>query len=170
MDIKYTSQAPRQAKRSRCYSEGRLPASERAGELPGHNRMMHSTNVDITPRHVVEQNKAAQAKRMNEMFANMQAVENVPVASRGRAGVDLTQTEEFKALAGMPVTHKDDKTGWFAVECGSNDKAKKQQAMVNRYARAGAGTFRTRLLKDSGTLYVKRISEEYVQQRGEAAE
>ena len=163
MKIQYTSQAPSR----RHYKDNRLPMSERMGDrewiLKG---LSHSTDVDITPRHVVEQNKAAQAKRINDMFAAMKAVENVPVASRGRAGVDLTQTDEFKALAGMPVTHKDDKTGWYAVECGSHDKAKKQQAMVNRYARAGAGTFRTRLLKDSGTLYVKRISEEYVQQRG----
>lgn len=162
MKIQYRSQAPS----LKQYADGRLPKSERAGELPGHGKLQHSTNVDITPRHVVEQNKVAQAKRIDEMFTAMKAVENVPVASRGRNGTDLSTTEEFKALASLPVSHKDDKTGWYAVECGSNDKAKKQQAMVNRYARAGAGTFRTRLLKDSGTLYVKRISEEYVQQRG----
>lgn len=166
MEAKYVSRAPKQAKRSQCYKEGRLPQSERSGELPGYGKLQHSTTPDITPRHVVAKNLAAQKERMEKMFANMKAVENVPVASRGRAGVDLTQTDEFKALASMPVTHKDDKTGWFAVECGSDDKAKKQQAMVNRYARAGAGTFRTRLLKGSSTLYIKRIAEEYVQQRG----
>lgn len=163
--MRYVSRVPS----NKRYADGRLPQSERAGELPGHGRVLHSTNVDITPRHIVEQSKAAQAKRIQEMFANMKAVENVPVARRGRDGVDLSTTEEYKALAGMPVTDKDDPRGWFAVDCGSVDKAKKQQAMVNRYATAGAGTFRTRLPKGGTTLYVKRISETYAPQRSHAA-
>lgn len=129
-------------------------------------RLQHATTLDITPRHVVAQRQAAIEREKAKMFANMKAVESVPVARRGRDGVDLTQTDEYKALASMPVTHKDDRNGWYAVDCGSDDKAKKQQAMVNRYARAGAGTFRTRLPKGSSVLYIKRIAEEYVQQRG----
>lgn len=100
------------------------------------------------------------------MFANMKAVESVPVATRGRNGVDVTQTDDYKGLAGMPVTDKDSPTGWFCIEAGSTDKAKKLQAKVNVYARAGAGTFRTRLLKGSSELYVKRISDTYTPQRG----
>lgn len=163
--MKYVSRVPS----SKRYTDGRLPQSERAGELPGHGRVNHATTLDITPRHVVAQRQAENQKRMNEMFANMKAVESVPVARRGRDGVDLTTTEEYKALAAMPVTDKDDPRGWFAVDCGSVDKAKKQQAMVNRYATAGAGTFRTRLPKGGNTLYVKRISETYVPQRSHAA-
>lgn len=104
------------------------------------------------------------------MFTNMKAVESVPTVSRGRAGVDLTETEDYKGLASMPVTDKDDPRGWYAIEAGSPDKAKKAQANVNRYARAGAGTFRTRLPKGGSTLYVKRIAEDYAPQRGEGAE
>lgn len=163
---KYVSRAPS----SKRYADGRLPEGERMGDKDWiTKKLQHSTSVDITPRHVVEQNKAAQAKRVNEMFANMKAVESVPVARRGRDGVDLTTTEEYKALASMPVTDKEDPRGWFAVDCGTEDKAKKQQAMVNRYAVAGAGTFRTRLLKGTATLYVKRISETYAPQRSSAA-
>lgn len=164
--MRYVSRVPS----GKQYADNRLPERERQGDKDWIVKgLRHSTSVDITPRHVVEQNKAAQEKRINEMFANMKAVESVPVARRGRDGVDLSTTEEYKALAGMPVTHKDDPRGWFAVECGSEDRAKKQQAMVNRYAVAGAGTFRTRLPKGSNTLYVKRISETYAPQRSHAA-
>lgn len=163
--MKYVSRVPS----NKRYADGRLPQSERAGELPGHGKVRHATTLDITPRHVVAQRQAAIELEKQKMFANMKAVENVPVARRGRDGVDLSTTEEYKALASMPVTDKDDPRGWYAVDCGSVDKAKKQQAMVNRYATAGAGTFRTRLPKGGNTLYVKRISETYVPQRSHAA-
>lgn len=100
------------------------------------------------------------------MFNSMKAVESVPVATRGRGGVDVTQTEDYKGLSNMPVTDRESTTGWFCIDAGSHDKAKKLQAKVNVYARAGAGTFRTRLLKGSNELYVKRISETYTPQRG----
>lgn len=166
MKIDYVSQVPY----NKRYKDGRLPVSERQGELPGHKAMRHSTMIDVTPRHIVEQNNRARQKRIEDMFSTMKAVESVPVATRGRGGVDLTATEDYKALAGMEVTDKDSPQGWFAIDCGSPDKAKKTQANVNRYARAGAGTFRTRLLKNTNVLYVKRIAEEYVPQRGAGSE
>ena len=107
------------------------------------------------------------------MFTNMQAVTSVPTASRG-AGASVTGTEEYKALASMPVhphdSEQEKRTGWFGIDAGSHDKAKKLQAKVNVYARAGAGTFKTRLLKGENTLYVKRISDTYVPQRGAGSE
>lgn len=164
--IKYVSQAPSLRK----YKDGRLPQSERVGKLPGYGKLQHSTTLDVTPRHVVEQRERARQARIKAMFENMKAVESVPVATRGRGGVDLTEAPEYKALAGMEVTDRDSPNGWYAVEYGSFDKAKKAQAMVNRYARAGAGTFRTRLLKNTDTLYIKRISDTYVPQRGAGSE
>lgn len=110
------------------------------------------------------------------MFTTMKAVapQELPVATRGRTGSDVRETEEYKALASMPVhahdSEQEKRTGFFAVECGSEDKAKKMQAKVNVFARAGAGTFKTRLLKGSTTLYIKRIAEEYVPQRGKDSE
>ena len=74
----------------------------------------------------------------------------------------------------MPVMPDDSEqekvTGWSGVEAGSVDKAKKLQAQVNVYARAGAGTFKTRLPKGSTMLYIKRIAEEYVPQRGKGSD
>src|SRR5690606_1521863 len=109
MKLSYVSRAPDHNK-SDCYRKGRLPESERMGDRDWiFKRLSHSTTTEVTPRSVVRQNLAAQKERVQKMFANMKAVENVPVVSRGRAGADLTQTEEFKALASMPVTHKDDR-------------------------------------------------------------
>lgn len=169
MDIKYVSRTP-----ARLRKDGRLPQSERAGQLPGHGKLIHATAVDITPRHVVAKNQAAREKRINDMFSNMQAVEVVPSARRGRASRDYSQDKDFQALKSMPVMPDDSEqekvTGWSGVEAGSVDKAKKLQAQVNVYARAGAGTFKTRLPKGSTMLYIKRIAEEYVPQRGKGSD
>ena len=158
----------------------RLPQSSQSPDQDGWSAagwrpLHHSTTVTVAGSSV-NPNQGDTMRRLNKMFNTMTAVapENLP-ASRGRGdGVDIRETDDYKALAGMPVTGHDSeqekRSGWSAVDAGSEDKAKKLQAKVNVIAKAGAGTFRTKLPKGSKVLSIKRISAEYTAQRGSASE
>lgn len=158
------------------YGRQRLPDSSRAADADGMaaagwKTLHHSTSVTVTHARP-EQSYGDTMRRLNKMFNTMTAVApaDVPASRGGREGVDIRTTDDYKALAGMPVVGHDSeaekKHGWSAVDVGSADKAKKLQARVNIMAKAGAGTFRTKLPAGSTVLYVKRISETYSQQRG----
>lgn len=158
MDIKYVSVVPIARNATRCPEGQRVPVRQ------GYN-MQHAATVDIVPRHVVAQRQAEREKRVNKMFANMKAVEG-QLPTRTRGGSDITQSDDYKALIAMPIGDPNTRDGYFAIDAGSEAKAKKMQAKVNVYARAGAGTFRTSLPQGSSVLYVKRISDVYTPQRG----
>ena len=158
------------------YGRQRLPDSSRAADAEGMaaagwKTLQHSTSVTVT-RARPEQSYGDTMRRLNKMFNTMTAVApaDLPASRGGRDGVDIRTTDDYKALAGMPVVGHDSeaekKHGWSAVDAGSVDKAKKLQARVNIMAKAGAGTFSTKLPAGSTVLYVKRISETYTQQRG----
>ena len=110
-------------------------------------------------------------RRYNKMFNTMQAVENLPTTGRG-GNSDVTNSEDYRHLSAMPVfahdSEQEKRTGWYAIDAGSEDKAKKLQARVNVCAKAGAGTFKTKHSKGATVVYVKRISETYTQQRNAA--
>lgn len=151
----------------------RLPVSHRGpgyDGLPGHGKLLHSTAVTVA-NSSRNNSEGDTMRRYNKMFNTMKAVApaELPVSSRG-TGADIRETDDYKALADMTVSAHDSEAekrlGWSAIDAGSNDKAKKLQARVNVIARAGAGTFKTKLPKGSSVLYLKRISAEYTQQRG----
>ena len=148
----------------RHYPDGRLPASERTAELPGHRALQHSTHVDIVPRHVVLHSLREQAKRRIDMF-NMSKVVNenaIPkAAGKGKPAKDWTKDAGFQALKAMPVNED----AWYESDetFTDNKLAAKFQSKIAQYAKAGAGTFKTRLR--SGKVYICKINAEFVQQR-----
>lgn len=154
-------------KRSACYREGRLPESERAGELPGHAALMHSTTVEVASSSRTGSNRANSygdtMRRLNKMFAKVDKSE-MPVVSRGRAAKDLSNDPLYAALKGLPVDADN------YVSDGkeySEDQGRKMQSKIAAYAKAGAGTFKTSFR--AGKVYIMKVDAEYKQQRGEAA-
>lgn len=172
MDARYVHHRPAKMRGRDEYDRQRLPKSERGPGyegLPGHGKLTHSTDVIVAPSSA-NPNHGDTMRRYNKMFNTMQAVENLP--TKGRSGEDITASEDYRHLSAMPVfahdSEQEKRTGWFAIDAGSEDKAKKLQARVNVCAKAGAGTFKTKHSKGATVVYVKRISETYSQQRNAA--
>ena len=172
MDARYVHHRPAKMRERDEYDRQRLPKSERGPGyegLPGHGKLMHSTQVEVAACSA-NPSQGDTMRRYNKMFNTMQAVETIPTNSRG--GADLRETDDYKHLAAMPVfahdSEQEKRTGWYAIDAGSEDKAKKLQARVNVCAKAGAGTFKTKHSKGATVVYVKRISETYSQQRNAA--
>ena len=154
----------------------RLPQSSQSPDQDGWSAagwrpLHHSTTVTVADSSV-NPNQGDTMRRLNKMFNTMQAVENLPTTGRG-GNSDVTNSEDYRHLSAMPVfphdSEQEKRTGWYAIDAGSEDKAKKLQARVNVCAKAGAGTFKTKHSKGATVVYVKRISETYSQQRGEKA-
>lgn len=157
--MQYEGKLLPKVKRSQCYREGRLPESERAGELPGHAVLIHSTTVHVASSSGSNTNGNLM-RRLNKMFAKVDKSE-MPVASRGRAAKDLSNDPMFVALKGLPVDADN------YVSDGkeyTEDAGRKLQSKVAAYAKAGAGTFRTSFR--AGKVYLLKIDAEYKQQRG----
>lgn len=94
------------------------------------------------------------------MFTVVKA-EDMPIATRGRAGKDHSADPVFQALKAMPVGadwHTDGKEY-------SEDNARKFQSRIAAYAKAGAGTFSTSFR--NGKVYIRKNAAEYTKQRGE---
>lgn len=150
-------------KRSACYREGRLPESERAGELPGHAALMHSTTVEVASTSGRIHSYGDTMRRLNKMFAKVDKSE-MPVVARGRAAKDLSNDPLYAALKGLPVDADN------YVSDGkeySEDQGRKMQSKIAAYAKEGAGTFRTSYR--AGKVYIMKIDAEYKKQRSEAA-
>lgn len=160
--LQYAGKLLPKIKRAACYKEGRLPESERAGILPGHAALMHSTTVQVAGSDGRNKQYGDTMRRLNKMFAKVDKSE-MPVASRGRAAKDLSNDAMFVALKGLPVDADN------YVSDGkeySEDAGRKLQSKVAAYAKAGAGTFRTSFR--AGKVYLLKIDAEYKQQRGTA--
>lgn len=160
--LQYAGKLLPKVKRSACYREGRLPESERAGELPGHAALMHSTTVEVaSSSRIISYGDTM--RRLNKMFAKVDKSE-MPVASRGRAAKDLSNDPMFVALKGLPVD-----TDNYVCDGKeyTEDAGRKMQSKIAAYAKAGAGTFKTSFR--AGKVYILKIDAEYKQQRGEAA-
>ena len=173
MDARYVHHRPAKMRERDEYDRQRLPKSERGPGyegLPGHGKLRHSTDVKVAASSA-NTSSGDTMRRYNKMFNTMQAVENLPTTGRG-GNSDVTNSEDYRHLSAMPVfahdSEQEKRTGWYAIDAGSEDKAKKLQARVNVCAKAGAGTFKTKHSKGATVVYVKRISETYSQQRNAA--
>lgn len=149
------------------YPDGRLPASERTAELPGHRALQHSTHVDIVPRHAVLKSIREQQKRMNDMFNLTKKIDETSIpraAGKGKPAKDWANDAGFQALKAMPVNPD----AWYESDetFTDNKLAMKFQSKIAQYAKAGAGTFKTRLR--SGKVYICKINAEFVQQRNKS--
>lgn len=160
--MQYAGKILPKVKRSQCYKEGRLPESERSGELPGHGALMHSTDVHVTHGSRTK-TYGDTMRRLNQMFTTVDKSE-LPVAARGRAAKDLSNDPMFVALKGLPVDADNYVTDGKEY---TEDAGRKMQSKIAVYAKAGAGTFKTSFR--AGKVYIMKIDAEYKQQRGEAA-
>lgn len=148
---------------------GRSSASTRRPPPDFITTLQHSTHVDTVPRHVVLQSLREQAKRRIEMF-NMSKVVNenaIPkAAGKGKPAKDWSADAGFQALKAMPVNVD----AWYESDETFTDGklAAKFQSKIAQYAKAGAGTFKTRLR--SGKVYICKVNAEYVQQRNTGTE
>lgn len=160
--MQYAGKILPKIKRSACYREGRLPESERGGELPGHAPLMHSTTVEVASSgRIISYGDAM--RRLNKMFTKVEKSE-LPVVSRGRATKDLSNDPLFKALKELPVDGDNYVTDGKEY---SEDQGRKMQSKIASYASKGAGTFKTSFR--AGKVYILKVAAEYKQQRGEAA-
>lgn len=160
--MQYAGKILPKIKRSACYREGRLPESERGGELPGHAPLMHSTTAEVASSgRIISYGDAM--RRLNKMFTKVEKSE-LPVVSRGRAAKDLSNDPVFKALKELPVDSDNYVTDGKEY---SEDQARKMQSKIAAYAKNGAGTFKTSFR--AGKVYILKVAAEYKQQRGEAA-
>ena len=129
--------------------------------------LQHSTYVDTVPRHIVLQSIREQQQRKIEMF-NMTKVVNenaIPkAAGKGKPAKDWSADAGFIALKNMPVNAD----AWYESDetFTDNKLAMKFQSKIAQYAKAGAGTFKTRLR--SGKVYICKINAEYEQQRNKS--
>ena len=146
------------------YGRQRLPDSSRAADADGMaaagwKTLQHSTSVTVTHARP-EQSYGDTMRRLNKMFSVVKA-EDMPIATRGRAGKDHSADPVFQALKAMPVGadwHTDGKEY-------SEDNARKFQSRIAAYAKAGAGTFSTSFR--NGKVYIRKNAAEYTKQRGE---
>lgn len=96
-------------------------------------------------------------------LTNAISADSIPSAGRkGRAAKDWDNDTHFVALRDMPVNHD----AWYASDetFTDNKLAQKFQSKIAQYAKAGAGTFKTR--NRGGKVYICKIAAEYEQQRG----
>ena len=100
-------------------------------------------------------------------LTNAISADSIPTAGRkGRAAKDWTKDAGFQALKAMPVNED----AWYASDETFTDGklAAKFQSKIAQYAKAGAGTFKTRAR--GGKVYICKINAEYVQQRNSGSE
>lgn len=152
-------------RRSPAYKDGRLPESERApGQdgmaAAGWRKLNYSTTPDIRRGASVNPNDGEYMRRLNKMFNQTVSITDVPAASRGRAGKDLSADAMFVALRDMPVDTEHWRTDGQEY---SEDAARKLQSRIAAYAKAGAGTFKTTYR--GKRVYVMKISSTYEKQR-----
>lgn len=166
-EFKYYGKVIPKQLRSSSYKYGRLPESERTGELPGHGEVRNATIVSVTPSNIVAIDKQRREsihsyiRGLNKMFTQVNANE-IPAAKRkGKAAKDYGNDPVFKALKDMPngdAWHTDGKEY-------TKDNAAKFQSRISAYAKAGAGTFKTSHRSD-GKVYIQKLANEYTRQRG----
>ena len=100
-------------------------------------------------------------------MTNAIATDAIPTGSRaGKPAKDWSKDAGFQSLKNMPVNED----AWYASDetFTDNKLAAKFQSKIAQYAKAGAGTFKTRLR--SGKVYICKINAEYVQQRNSGSE
>lgn len=146
------------------YTDGRLPPSERKGELPGHQTLQHSTDYDTVPRNQVLQSLRDSQERVNKMFnmTKVVAADSIPkAAGKGKPAKDWSKDAGFIALKAMPVNED----AWYESDetFTDNKLAMKFQSKIAQYAKAGAGTFKTR--NRGGKVYICKTHAEFTQQR-----
>ena len=85
-------------------------------------------------------------------------------AGKGKPAKDWANDAGFIALKNMPVNPD----AWYESDetFTDNKLAMKFQSKIAQYAKAGAGTFKTRLR--SGKVYICKINAEFVQQRNKS--
>lgn len=150
--------------RSPAYRDGRLPESERAGQLPGLGKLHHSTTITVADSSR-NYNQGDIMRGLNKMFNHTVKATEKPRTTRA-GSADLSSDPMFQALKGLPVVHKDDGDWCHDGQKYSEDQARKLQSKIAAYAKAGAGTFRTSYNRADGHVYLKRIAETYTVQRG----
>ena len=168
--LQYAGKMIPKLRRSQCYKQGRLPESERA---PGHygmaaagwRKLYHSTMPEIRHGSSANPNAGEYMRKLNKMFNQTVSIREVPAASRGRAGKDLSKDPMFVALRDMPVDAENWRTDGQEY---SEDSARKLQSKIAAYAKAGAGTFKTTYR--GKRVYVMKISATYEKQRNHGAD
>lgn len=146
---------PPKATRSTAYAKGRLPESERAGDLPGYARLNESTSVEVSQ---VSRDSIA------PMFQAVAPGEMPAAARKGRASADVGNDPLFQALHALPA---DDVWLTDGRIYPSAKDAMKFQSKISKYASLGAGTFRTSYRSD-GKVYFRKVSATFERQRGVA--
>lgn len=81
--------------------------------------------------------------------------------SKGKPAKDWSKDAGFQSLKAMPVNAD----AWYASDetFTDNKLAAKFQSKIAQYAKAGAGTFKTRAR--GGKVYICKVNAEFVQQR-----
>ena len=98
-------------------------------------------------------------------MTNAIATDAIPTGNRaGKPAKDWSKDAGFQSLKAMPVNED----AWYASDETFTDGklAAKFQSKIAQYAKAGAGTFKTRLR--SGKVYICKIAAEYEQQRNKS--
>lgn len=87
-------------------------------------------------------------------------------AGKGKPAKDWSADAGFIALKNMPVNED----AWYESDETFTDGklAAKFQSKIAQYAKAGAGTFKTRAR--GGKVYICKINSEFVQQRNKSEE
>lgn len=132
-----------------------------------HGRLQYNSVLEVKSATQTRAELAAREQRRKDMFDNLQQHNGpMPSARRGRGGVDITQTDNFRVLSSLPVDPH--KRNPVVKTFATDEEARKAQGRISLYARAGAGTFATSVVKNQ--LFIVRTSAEYKKQRsfGEA--
>ena len=144
---------------NRCVPSQRGPV-DRPDAANG--RLMHASVLTVKPAAQTRAELAQREERVKAMFENMTAHNGpMPSARMGRGGVDITTTDNYRVLAGLPVDP--DKRNPVVKTFNTIDEARRAQSRVNIYAKAGAGTFSTSVV--GNRLFIVRTASEYKKQR-----
>ena len=152
------------ARHNAKYGNRTVPSERMPVERPdvANGRLMHSSVLQVKSATQTRAELAAREQRRKVMFDNLQQYDGpMPSRVRTRNGVDITTTDNYRALASLPVDP--DRRNPVVKSFPSVDDARKAQSRVNLYAKAGAGTFATSVV--GNRLFIVRTHAEYRKQR-----
>ena len=94
------------ARHNAKYGNRTVPSERMPVERPdvANGRLEHASVLQVKSATHTRAELAAREKRRQEMFDNLQQYSGpMPSARRGRGGVDITATDNFRVLSSLPV-------------------------------------------------------------------